>query len=53
MHTKALFTSFTIINNKNVFTYHIDGIHWSNAVDKHVCVDHCWLDCNEEQEKTF
>ncbi len=34
-------------------THHIDGIYWADAVDKHVCVDHCWFDCKEAQKKSI
>lgn len=34
-------------------THHIDGIYRPDAVDKHVCVDHCWFDCKNSTENTF
>lgn len=36
--------------SNSIITHHIDGIHWADAVDKHVCVDHCRFDCKEEEE---
>lgn len=42
----------TLISNSSI-THHIDGIYWTDAVDKHVCVDHCRFDCKEAQENPF
>ncbi len=54
--------SFSLINRNNhddtvtpffSVTHHIDGIYWTDAVDKHVCVDHRRFDCKEAKENAF
>lgn len=42
-----------ILREFSIITHHIDGIYWTDAVDKHVCVNHCGFDCKEAQENPF
>lgn len=43
-------TSFGLNNQSTRVTHHVDGIHWTDAVDKHVRVNHCRFNCEREEE---
>lgn len=50
--TQKQYSPYPPINNtSDIITHHIDGIHWADAVDKHVCVDHRRFHCKEAKEK--